>query len=106
MRQKDFVLLFGSTCIVVLAWIGVTVYNKFMSSTINEATMVSVKPITDSFDVATLDKVKGRLQIVPVYSVTTNISPSPSPQVTRPTVTTTPGTSTIPTASASGGVQI
>lgn len=109
MKQRDFVLLFGSSCIVVLAWIGFTLYNKTVTSTINENVIVSVKPITDSFDIATLERVKSKLQVQPLYSVTAPLSPTPSPVISgtpKTSITPTPITPVTNAASTSAGVRI
>ncbi|CAN5165992.1 hypothetical protein BH11PAT1_BH11PAT1_6420 [soil metagenome] len=104
MKQKDLVLLFGTSCFVVIAWIGFSLYNTKVTSTIDEAEVIEVKPIDGTFDTAALDLVRARQSIVPLYSLSSATSGATSGAklpVTIPSVTATP----IP-ASASAGRQL
>lgn len=107
MKQRDLVIIFGSSCALVLLWIIFTLIHTSNTSTVSEVVITSVKPIPDSFDASALEKVKARMQVAPVYSLTTNVNPSPTPAVgTRPTLTPTPSQPGVTTATNSAGVQI
>ena len=105
MKQRDFVIIFGSSCALVLLWIVFTLVHTSKTSTVNDITITSVKPIPDSFDMATLEKVRGRLQVQPVYSITTNVSPTPQASAQR-SLTPTPVRPGVTTATSSAGVRI
>lgn len=92
MKQKDFVLLLGSSCIVVVAWIIFSFINKTVTSTLDKTLTQTVKPIAGSFDTETLQRVRERQQVVPDYSLTTQTASAtaqvtPTPRAVTPTPT-------------------
>lgn len=78
MKQKDTLLLSITTFILVLAWIGFTVYDKLVTSTIGDTLSVQIKPIQPVFDNTAINALKKRQQINPVASITTTTPSSPS----------------------------
>ena len=75
MKQKDILFLFISTFILVVAWIGFNIYHKWATSTISADLQVQIKPIDPNFDTQTIEKLKTREQITPVYELK-EISPT------------------------------
>ena len=87
MKQKDILFLFISTFIVVVAWIGFNIYHKMATSTISEDLQIQIKPIEPNFDSQTIENLKSRVQITPVYelkdtspSVVASSSPTLQPE--------------------------
>lgn len=67
MNKKDFLLLLISTFIIVLAWIIFNVYHSSVKSTIPEKLSIQIVNIDPNFDVETLEKLKKRKKVVPVF---------------------------------------
>lgn len=71
--QRDILLLAFSFFIVVFAWIGFNLYHIWATSTISEDLQKQVKPISGTFDTQTINELKNRQQVEPVFT-TTNIA--------------------------------
>lgn len=81
--------------IFVLAWIISSIYHSGSKSTISETTNRDIAPIEPVFDTKTLDELKKRQKINPIYELE-SITPTP---IAFPT-------STVPTQAASKGGQL
>jgi len=69
MKQKDILIILILLFIVVVAWVGSSIYRSIVSSTISEATNVDISPITPIFDTKTIDKLKQRQKISPSFEL-------------------------------------
>ena len=78
MKQKDILLILIPLFVVVVAWIGSTIYRSVVSSTISEATNVDISPITPTFNTKIIDKLKQRQTIDPSFELE-SITATPSP---------------------------
>ncbi len=81
--QRDLVILLFLTFIAVLVWIGVNVFHKLHASTIDQQLNMQILPINPTFDTTTLNKLKQRQSIDPLYDIETAtlsglITPTPS----------------------------
>jgi hypothetical protein len=94
--QKDLVFLTSSLFIIVCLWIALSVYDAFVTSTINETLQTQIVPINGKFDVLTIEKIRNRMNIVPDYSLPQSsvsaliITPSPiqtATQAAQPSIT-------------------
>lgn len=113
---RDLLYLLIPTFILILAWIGFTIYGSRVKSTITEFQSRQIQPISPAFDLATLELLKTREQVDPILtfeappteeSLVGSASGEPLPEITVPL---TPEEATIPsTPSAStqqaGGTQ-
>jgi hypothetical protein len=97
MKQKDIILLLVPSFLLVLVWIGFSIYHNFVTSTISQTLNIQILPIAPTFDTKTIAKLKGRQQVVPLYQTTAS-SPSPSPQITS-------SSGSLKNSSTSGGLQ-
>lgn len=101
MKQKDLLFLVISTFIIVIAWIGFSIYHNSTTSTIPSQLNTQIIPIPPDFDTKTINTLKAREQVAPIYAgqktVPTQGAISPTPTAV---LTTTP----IPAASGSGQV--
>ena len=89
MKQKDILAIIILLFIFVLAWIGESIYSSGVSSTISGTTSQDIMPISPTFDTKTIEKLKQRQKIVPVYELG-NATPTP---VVLPTLPSSPNAS-------------
>lgn len=83
MKQSDILFLLASSFVVVCAWIGFNLYHKWATSTISPELQTQIIPIAPTFDQETIDKIKTRKTVAPVYDIkNTEASPTPEPQIT------------------------
>lgn len=70
MKQKDILLLVVPTFILVVAWIVFSIYHNWGTSTIPEALNIQITPIEGKFDKETIDNLKKREKVLPVFEAT------------------------------------
>ncbi|MFH1186873.1 MAG: hypothetical protein V1697_01720 [Candidatus Levyibacteriota bacterium] len=93
MKHKDIYILLIPSFVLVVFWIIFTIYHNSVSSTITPTQSVQIKPISPDFDMTTIQALKKRGQVVPLFEMTGSqeSEKSASPQATlTPTPTTTP----------------
>lgn len=76
MKYKDIIVLLASVLLIVIAWIIFNIYHNSVVSTAPDDLKKETLPITPTFDQSTIDKLKSRAKISPIYELAT---PSPSP---------------------------
>jgi len=79
MKQKDILIFIIPASILVLAWIIFNIYHNSVTSTIPERLNIQILPIKPSFDMLSVNKLKQRKTVNPVYQIQTQVSPSPTP---------------------------
>jgi len=80
--QKDLFYIALSSFIVVVAWIGFSIYHRWTTSTVSEDLQMQLTSIDPTFDTQVLQTLKSRIKVTPVYEVinpTTNTETTPSP---------------------------
>ena len=82
MKKKDLVTLLSSIFIFVFIWIGFNIYHNSTFSTIAPLVSANLSPISPSFDTKTIDKLKKRQNVTPVFQLTTPVNPSVLPPET------------------------
>lgn len=102
MKKKEIILIITSVFIISIIWIIFNVYHNLITSTISETLSARILPINPNFDTKTIEKLKKRKKISPIFeSKTTSqiatgsaiiptISSLPSPtiiQLISPTMT-------------------
>lgn len=83
MKNKDILLLLISIFIIIVAWIIFNIYHSAATSTISKTLNINILPISPNFDTKTIDKLKTRKAVSPIYSLSnknfiqnSNASPS------------------------------
>lgn len=66
-KQKDVLIILWMTFITTVAWIGFNIYHAIVTSTISEELQMQILPIDPNFDMATINKLKSREKIEPLY---------------------------------------
>ena len=93
MKKNDILIILIPSFIFVLVWIGFNIYHSIMASTISETVNMQISPINPNFDTKTIDSLKGRQNVLPIYDAGVTVeTPTPSP---------TPGESQTPIATQS-----
>lgn len=92
MKQKDILLLLISALILVIFWIGFSIYHKSVTSTIPESINTQIIPISPDFDNTTIEKIKNRKNIVPDYQQPQRrqVAPTDTPAPTEELLPVTP----------------
>ena len=76
MKYKDIIILLVSAFFLVVAWIIFNIYHNSVVSTAPEDLKKEIVPINPTFDQSTIDKLKSRAKISPIYDLA---PPSPTP---------------------------
>lgn len=98
MKRKDILLILVPTFIFVVFWIIFSINHTINTSTISNVESVQIAPIAASFDKKTLDTLKKREIVTPIYEITgastTNpdLSPTPTPTTGTPVISTSSAT--------------
>ena len=67
MKQKDILLLLIPLFIVNVIWIIFSIYHNSATSTISQSLDLNIKPISPDFDTQTIESLKTREQITPLF---------------------------------------
>lgn len=98
MKKNDILLILVPTFLFVVAWIGFSIYDNIVTSTISGSLNMQIIPINPNFDTATINNLKKRNNVTPLYqlgipvenqAVQTTPTPTASPTATL-IVTPTP----------------
>lgn len=109
MKKKEVMYLLISTVLLVFAWIGFSVYHNYTASTIKPAVGFQIAPIDPSFDIKTIESIKQRIQVDPLFEIQVSTPsatpsptsiPTPTPSI-KPSITISPTTTPTATNSAS-----
>ncbi len=76
--QKDVLFLSASFFGVVAAWIAFSLYHTYVTTTISEDLQIQIVPIDPKFDTATIETLKSREKITPLFQL------SSDPQASTP----------------------
>lgn len=110
MKRGEIIFTLTSGFILVVAWIVFNLYHASASSSISETLNTQTLPITPNFDMTTVDRIKNRSKIQPVYQLQTSQASSSSQSgslSTTPTPVSVPVLATpfaTPAVATSGGV--
>jgi hypothetical protein len=89
-KRKDVIFILWLTFITVVAWIGFNIYHITATSTISEELQLQIMPIDPSFDSKTIDKLKSRDRVDPLYEFPSDNEASNSPRDSTPNINQTP----------------
>lgn len=87
--KNDLVIILITSFILIVCWIGFNIYNKSVSSTIDETLAKEIQPIPPNFDTETIDALNKRERIAPLFSLTqteeaSESAPTPTPEIVIP----------------------
>lgn len=86
--QKNLIYLLIPTTIVIIVWIGVSIYTRAVSSTISQKLKVSIQEIDSKFDTSIIESLKkrgqvdGKIDIDPQALATPSATPTNTPTPT------------------------
>jgi len=104
MKHKDIILLLASTFFLVVAWITFNIYHSSVESTTPEVLKKEILPIKPNFDETTINKLKERKRISPIYDFVPQSTP-PAEIIISPEITKEPqGSASALIASPAGEV--
>ena len=67
--QKDILYITISSFILVALWIGFNLYHTYTTSTIEPELQTEINPIDSRFDTDTINQLKSRKTVTPVYQI-------------------------------------
>lgn len=67
MKEKDILLLLIPFSLLVIIYIGSSIYHSIVTSTIPEVVNIQITPISPDFDQKAIMDIKNREKIVPVF---------------------------------------
>lgn len=100
--KQDLFIILITSFVLIVCWIGFSIYNSAVSSTIDETLTKQLLPIVPTFDIATIAKLRQRKQTNPTYDLTgiasneAAITPIPEPTEAVPIQSPTPTNSLLP----------
>lgn len=94
MKQKDFLMILVPLFILTILWVVFNIYHNYVTSTIKDPLSIQITPIEGKFDTNTINKIKDRKRVNPLYEIEVNISGAPTPEISsesaEPSPTITP----------------
>ena len=67
-NYKNLTYLLIPTFVLILAWIAFSIYGSRVKSTITDVQSKQIRPISSTFDLATLEKIKTRQLVTPILT--------------------------------------
>jgi len=83
MKQKDIILLVVPLFFLVLVWIIFSVYHNSVSSTVSESLNIQIMPIDGRFDENTINELKERENLLPIFEATSSPPTTEGGQVSQ-----------------------
>ncbi|MBU2632750.1 hypothetical protein KKG52_03470 [Patescibacteria group bacterium] len=83
MKQKEILLLVISFFLIVVFYVGFSIYHNYVNSTISEKLNTTIIPINPDFDLTTINSINTRKEYFPLYEMELvkeeSITPSATP---------------------------
>ncbi len=86
-NYKNLTFLLIPTFVLILAWIAFSIYVSRVKSTITDVQSKQIKPISSTFDLATIEKLKTRQVVTPILTfdpVSSSLNQTGSESATLP----------------------
>lgn len=91
MKQKDLLIILVPAFILTILWVIFSIYHSYVTSTINDPLSIQILPIQGKFDTKTIEDLKNRESVNPLYEVQkASVSATPEP-TEEPTLIPTEG---------------
>jgi hypothetical protein len=108
MKRNDVLMILIPSFIFALAWIGFSLIHNITASTISETLDTQIAPISPNFDTNTVDSLKLRKNVAPIYQLTVPIQnivipATPSAVIPTPTIIVQPVSSSSAQQATAGG---
>ncbi len=110
MKQRDIITLLIPSFLLILAWIIFSIYHSSVASTITPVVDIQISPISPTFDLNAVSKLKQRQKVTPIYE--TQAPPTPTPTPGFPNIFSSSlsasqinGSNTAPQSSAGGSLS-
>jgi len=86
MKQKDILLILIPTFIITILWVVFSIYHNLTTSTIVDPLTIQILPLNGAFDEKSIQSIKNRQRIDPLYELQEIpvLSPTPTPQEASP----------------------
>ena len=84
MKQKDIILIVIPAFIITALWVIFSIYHNLVASTISSPLSVQIQPISGTFDTGAIENIKKRIEVEPIYQISTSSETSAS-QAAEPT---------------------
>ncbi len=106
MKKRDILLLLTSAFILVIAWVGFSIYHNLATSTVSDPVGQQIRPIPASFDTESISQLKRRKKVLLDFKELETTATNSSQASPTPTLIATPSPTLIPllTATPSGSV--
>lgn len=76
MKKNNLLFLSIAIFFLVFAWIVFNIYHNSVKSTIPQTLNVQIMPINPNFDTQTLNKLKNRQKVTPIFELQKDLSQS------------------------------
>lgn len=83
--QKDILFFSISLFAIVVAWVAFSLYHSFVTTTISENLQMQIVPIEPKFDTATIEILKQREKVEPLFEFQLDSSSASTPAALSPT---------------------
>ena len=71
MKQKDFLIILVPAFILTILWVVFSIYHNYVTSTIKDPLTFQTIPIDGKFDKLTIENIKNRQRVDPLYELLT-----------------------------------
>ncbi|OGH09740.1 MAG: hypothetical protein A2152_03970 [Candidatus Levybacteria bacterium RBG_16_35_6] len=83
MKQREVYLLLISSFVLVVFWIGFSIYHNSVTSTIPQTLNIQIIPINPDFNSKAISDIKTRPEVTPLYQLeNTKTEETPTPVAT------------------------
>ena len=104
MKKNEILILLIPTLIIVIVWVGFSIYHNSISPTIPEEVNSKLSEINPKFDTKVIEDLKQRENVTPVYSANPIVSPTPTDVPPLRFISPTPVVTQQTQQASSGGV--
>lgn len=77
MKQKEFIYFLVPSFILTILWVIFSIYHNHVTSTVEDPLTYQIEPIEGRFDTNTIDAIKNRQKVNPLYEISASATPIP-----------------------------
>jgi hypothetical protein len=77
MKQKDILIILIPLFLLTVLWVIFNIYHSYVTSTIKDPLTIQIVPIESKFDTATINSLKNRQKVDPLYEKSVSASEEP-----------------------------